>query len=1298
MIWQNTEHSISIKISAIVLACLFLINTLVFALPETDALSPQHIFAPINDEDLQDIGFLKGILRYNLVQNNTLLTGNKNKAIPIENNSVFKIVEFQFAKKTEIRKNGYLVPCLINRKKAYYAYITQSPHNPDKFNITIYTKADYEKGVEIKHRQRSGSEEKAISALAKEAKRKAGGIFDVTIADVGLDAGLHEEVVNRRIRELASRGDELINISGLEGFEIHVIGNALDIYIDEETGQHAHAGGISTVGSKNEVKRLWIARGYYDQERKKAIQRLRHESVELNLWWQKTKDLLASKKIRAPDDAERKLPTIREWIAKNAHIARSIQGDYHWKAELLYPATGRYRIPDSPGDNLQRLLLEVTILEKCEEIDEKRWQDELSLSQSDMVWGAWWAINVEEFAKKASELSLKSTDGDVEKATQLIIKLLNEIKLDVYSKSDEHWHDYYACYRNDAILEKLGGDKSQCIDKYEWMYSRKLFDDPLRFRRLNTSFYWRSIRKSLVNATPVVSRDSISLKFASDTAPARYLLEELDVDIQAADSAETIDGFTLISFKNPQAKLLCYDSYPLSLLISRGSHLQEIDLLSGLGDEVFENTDLYSKLVGKRAAGKCAFDIFDITPRDKLFFQWNNYGTGAIPYLADTFSATHEFTQAFLGTIQRDEIKATDKILDLGCGSGIVAIDIAMRKGAPVDAVDINPYAVVTTRGYAARMGIAHLIKAWQSDALSNVKDKYDKIYFNAPHVRAKHTSSDIAVEDADGKLLESVFKNLSSHLAEGGYMQMMINPDAPVNEMAFRYGLVAKLIKQGDRMDYVIYKITSGTPLGAEQEKPYAFKSDTGKSSVYKSDTGKSSADRKVEVTADDGTRFLFKISFGTNEIKSAFTIEAFRVTRYGEEIFTGYVNVIGNTMRYGFPRSEIDEIISEDGGPKLAAIGTTSPDYSGVGRALMILARQIVREKGYTEFKVFEANDDAVKFYRDLGFEGDRYEMTSSLSSQPEIKIRHKGSIANCIKDLHRLKALKTIEQLIQIRRRSETTVRMELKMLEGLGLLIKESGGVKGDPYKYGLSPLLKGLSKKQIKEICDMKVDVEGKQVKILNRYEIPVAVPLSRVQAKTIEVVQQIIHRENLDTPPEIPQGKVLWHVFVNESIPEEQQKMGIITQINQASNRANGSERIRILNKNEKLEDVLSELSQDPNNIVHVVLNDEKRVNEMPKGVKMAVVKGELGNYAHLHGAMAISRALTIRDRSARNEKLRTLYKLLTGEKFTGVIPDTDDPKALALAIIFNLPKIIIADYEELRQLNRSLISLIQSA
>jgi len=301
--------------------------------------------------------------------------------------------------------------------------------------------------------------------------------------------------------------------------------------------------------------------------------------------------------------------------------------------------------------------------------------------------------------------------------------------------------------------------------------------------------------------------------------------------------------------------------------------------------------------------------------------------------------------------------------------------------------------------------------------------------------------------------------------------------------------------------------------------------------------------------------------------------------------------------------------------------------------------------------------------------------------------------GNMFNCIKVMHKLTHPVSVKELMSIYGSPEATVRMEINMLEAMSLVVRTGEGAARDPYKYSLHPMLKGLSDEDISDVCDVGVELNGTTKKVLDGYGI--LDMTDKTQGKIIEVVQNIIHDENRNIGTNIPEGKVLWHVIVNGLIPEEQQKMGLITKINQLSKRSDRPERIRILNENENLGKVLADLSSDKSNIVHVILNDEKYIDDMPNGVKMVVLKGELGNYTQLEGVVAISRALTL-PADQRNEKLRRLYKILTGEEFIGALPDS--PVALARAIIFRLPKIVILDPGELIRVNDNMIFLIRSA
>jgi release factor glutamine methyltransferase len=80
----------------------------------------------------------------------------------------------------------------------------------------------------------------------------------------------------------------------------------------------------------------------------------------------------------------------------------------------------------------------------------------------------------------------------------------------------------------------------------------------------------------------------------------------------------------------------------------------------------------------------------------------------------------------------RDEVKPSDRVLDMGTGSGIVAI-LAAARSADVVAVDINPKAVEAARANAALNGVADRITFAVSDVFDAVEGDFDLIVFDPP-------------------------------------------------------------------------------------------------------------------------------------------------------------------------------------------------------------------------------------------------------------------------------------------------------------------------------------------------------------------------------------------------------------------------------------------------------------------------------------------------------------------------------------------------------------------------------------
>lgn len=69
--------------------------------------------------------------------------------------------------------------------------------------------------------------------------------------------------------------------------------------------------------------------------------------------------------------------------------------------------------------------------------------------------------------------------------------------------------------------------------------------------------------------------------------------------------------------------------------------------------------------------------------------------------------------------------------LDVGCGSGILALAVAKQLNQRADAVDIDPESVAMTRKNALKNNLENLISVWQSDGCQAVSGTYRLILSN---------------------------------------------------------------------------------------------------------------------------------------------------------------------------------------------------------------------------------------------------------------------------------------------------------------------------------------------------------------------------------------------------------------------------------------------------------------------------------------------------------------------------------------------------------------------------------------
>ena len=133
-------------------------------------------------------------------------------------------------------------------------------------------------------------------------------------------------------------------------------------------------------------------------------------------------------------------------------------------------------------------------------------------------------------------------------------------------------------------------------------------------------------------------------------------------------------------------------------------------------------------------AWKKYYHAMDIGERLAIVPGWEDYRTDRIRIVMDPGMAfgtgTHETTSLCLETLD-SLVKGGERVLDIGTGSGILAI-AALKLGADsAEGVDIDPVAVRTAGENAALNGVADKLTVLVGDLSDKASGKYDIITAN---------------------------------------------------------------------------------------------------------------------------------------------------------------------------------------------------------------------------------------------------------------------------------------------------------------------------------------------------------------------------------------------------------------------------------------------------------------------------------------------------------------------------------------------------------------------------------------
>lgn len=129
----------------------------------------------------------------------------------------------------------------------------------------------------------------------------------------------------------------------------------------------------------------------------------------------------------------------------------------------------------------------------------------------------------------------------------------------------------------------------------------------------------------------------------------------------------------------------------------------------------------------------------------------------------------HPTTMLSLRAVRRcfcDGVPA--RVLDVGCGSGVLAIAAAKLGATVADGIDISPAAEVITADNAARNGVADRVRA-STEPLQHVEGSYDLVLANILAPTLIELSEDLLrVLDTDGTLIISgILRERHDHVLE---------------------------------------------------------------------------------------------------------------------------------------------------------------------------------------------------------------------------------------------------------------------------------------------------------------------------------------------------------------------------------------------------------------------------------------------------------------------------------------------------------------------------------------------------
>lgn len=154
------------------------------------------------------------------------------------------------------------------------------------------------------------------------------------------------------------------------------------------------------------------------------------------------------------------------------------------------------------------------------------------------------------------------------------------------------------------------------------------------------------------------------------------------------------------------------------------------------------------------------------------------------------------------------EIKGYERILEAGCGSGIISAVIRANTKANVIGIDINPYAV--------KCSGENGVDVIRGDLLNCIKGKFDIIIFNPPYLPTKEDERDNGWMNAaldggcDGrKVIFRFLEDAGRCLVQGGKILMLVSSLTGIDEIRSRLVSLGYAVEDIRHENYMYEQLT---------------------------------------------------------------------------------------------------------------------------------------------------------------------------------------------------------------------------------------------------------------------------------------------------------------------------------------------------------------------------------------------------------------------------------------------------------------------------------------------------------